>query len=81
MTDVERLAATVEQLTERVRLLEDRIEIMQLVAQYGPAVDSGSGDAAAALWTEDGLFDAVPQRRMEGRAEIAAWCTDPATAA
>ncbi|MBS9375821.1 nuclear transport factor 2 family protein [Rhodococcus sp. B50] len=71
MNDVERLAATVEQLTERVRRLEDRIEIMQLVAQYGPAVDSGSGDAAAALWTEDGRFDAVPQRRMKGRAEIA----------
>jgi len=77
VTDVERLAATVEQLTERVRLLEDRIEIMQLVAQYGPAVDSGSGDAAAALWTEDGLFDAVPQRRMEGPAEIAAMVHGP----
>lgn len=71
MSDVEALAATVEQLAARIRTLEDQLEIMQLVAQYGPAVDSGSGDATAALWTEDGRFDAVPQRRMQGRAEIA----------
>ena len=35
------------------------MEITQLVAQYGPAVDSGSAEATAALWTEDGTFDAV----------------------
>ena len=28
-------------------VVEDQVEIMQLVAQYGPAVDSGSGAAAA----------------------------------
>lgn len=39
--------------------LEDHLEITQLVAQYGPAVDSGSADATAGLWTEDGSFDAV----------------------
>ena len=65
------LRATVEMLAARVRALEDQVEIMQLVAQYGPAVDSGSGDAAAGLWTGDGTFDAVPQLRMRGREEIA----------
>jgi ketosteroid isomerase-like protein len=63
-------SATIELLAAKVRALEDKVEIMQLVAQYGPAVDSGSGEAAAALWTEDGLFDAVPQRRMRGWEEI-----------
>jgi SnoaL-like domain len=72
MSEIDELRATVERLASRVRALEDRLEIMQLVAQYGPAVDSGSGEAAAALWTEDGTFDAVPQRRMHGRDEIVA---------
>jgi ketosteroid isomerase-like protein len=67
---LEDLRAAVEVMSEKVRRLEDQVEIMQLVAQYGPAVDSGSGEAAAGLWTDDGIFDAVPQLRMEGREEI-----------
>ncbi|KPI00426.1 hypothetical protein OK074_5859 [Actinobacteria bacterium OK074] len=71
MSEIDDLRATVEVLAARVRALEDQVEIMQLTAQYGPAVDSGSGAAAAALWTEDGGFDAVPQLRMRGRDDIA----------
>ena len=66
-SEIEELRASVAQLVSRVRTLEDQLEIMQLVAQYGPAVDSGAGDAAAGLWTDDGRFDAIPQRRMRGR--------------
>ena len=73
MSETEELAqlrATVEALAAKVRALEDQVAITQLVAQYGPAVDSGSGEAAAALWTEDGVFDAIPHLRMEGRDDI-----------
>jgi ketosteroid isomerase-like protein len=66
------LRATVEVLIDRVRRLEDQVEIMQLVAQYGPAVDSGSAEATAALWTDDGIFDAVPHLEMRGRDDIVA---------
>jgi hypothetical protein len=59
-------------LADRVRLLEDHLEIAQLVAGYGPAVDSGSAEAAADLWTETGVFEAVPWLRMRGRDEIEA---------
>ncbi|WP_067893953.1 nuclear transport factor 2 family protein [Nocardia vaccinii] len=72
MSEIDELRALIDALSARVRLLEDQVEIMQLVAQYGPAVDSGSGEAAAALWTQDGLFDAVPQLRMQGRDDIVA---------
>ena len=65
--ELAQLRATVDALAAKVRALEDQVEIAQLVARYGPAVDSGSGEAAAALWTEDGVFDAVPHLRMEGR--------------
>ena len=70
MTDIEQLRATVERLAGQVRALEDQVEIMQLVAQYGPSVDSGRGEATAALWTEDGSFDAVPVWEMRGRDDI-----------
>jgi uncharacterized protein (TIGR02246 family) len=69
--DVEDLRATVEALAARVRALEDQVEIMQLVAQYGPAADSGDGDAAAGLWTEDGVFDVVGHFELRGREAIA----------
>jgi SnoaL-like domain len=55
MSDTDELREAVETLAARVRALADQVEIMQLVAQYGPAVDSGSGEAAAALWTEDDI--------------------------
>ncbi|ONH27113.1 nuclear transport factor 2 family protein [Pseudofrankia asymbiotica] len=70
MSEIDELRAVVEKLAARVHALEDQVEIMQLVAQYGPAVDSGSAQATAALWTEDGTFDAVPQLRMRGRGDI-----------
>ena len=71
MTEIDELRATVEKLSARLQALEDTVEITQLVAQYGPAVDSGSGAATAALWTEDGAFDAVPDLQMRGRDDIA----------
>ncbi|WP_020104792.1 nuclear transport factor 2 family protein [Nocardia sp. 348MFTsu5.1] len=77
MSEIDDLRAVVEALAARVHALEDQVEITQLVAQYGPAVDSGSGDAAAALWTEDGSFDAVPHLQMRGRGDIAAMVHGP----
>jgi hypothetical protein len=72
MSELDDLRATVQALAARVRDLEDHLEIAQLAAQYGPAVDSGSADATAALWTEDGTFDAVGAIEMHGQDEIAA---------
>lgn len=47
-----------EMLEVRVRAVEDRLAIFQLLATYGPGVDSMTGAAVAALWTEDGTYDA-----------------------
>lgn len=72
MTDeIHELRQIVAALAERVRRLEDHVEITQLVAQYGPNVDSGSAAATAALWTEDGSFDAVGAIMMRGHDDIA----------
>jgi uncharacterized protein (TIGR02246 family) len=70
ISEIEELRSAVAELTERVRALEDRAEIAQLVAQYGPAVDSGSGEAAAELWTRDGVFDVVGHFTMRGHEDI-----------
>ena len=43
-------------LSERVRRLEDRAAIDQLIASYGPSVDSGSAEQTAALWARDGSY-------------------------
>ncbi|HTF11256.1 MAG TPA: nuclear transport factor 2 family protein [Asanoa sp.] len=52
--DETRLAA----LEARVAALEDQIAIARLMASYGPSVDSLSADLTAALWADDGDYDA-----------------------
>ncbi|TVZ02121.1 nuclear transport factor 2 family protein [Trebonia kvetii] len=56
------------QLRARLRELEDRAAITQLVAEYGPAVDSGDAAAAAALWTDDGCYETDPSPLIGARA-------------
>lgn len=59
MTDLSALEARLAALETRVRVLDDHEAIAQLLAGYGPAVDSGSAEATAALWTDDGVFAVV----------------------
>ena len=40
----------------RIAVLEDRQQIARLISSYGPAVDSGSPAAIAALWTASGSY-------------------------
>jgi hypothetical protein len=51
------LEARLAALEAKVQRLTDKIELYQLTASYGPAVDSGSAQVAADLWTDDGLYD------------------------
>ena len=67
MTDIEE---TVRALEERVTRLEDQLALYRLISAYGLSVDSGTGEATAALWTEDGVYD-FDSSRLNGRAEIA----------
>ncbi|MBV6757226.1 nuclear transport factor 2 family protein [Rhodococcus opacus] len=68
MTGTEEL---VRALAERVTALEDKLAILELMTAYGPAIDSGSADAVARLWTEDGVYD-VDTGVMRGHAAITA---------
>ena len=71
------LPEAVAELTSRVRELEDRLAIYQLVASYGPAVDSESGPAVAALWSEDGVYDPGGVPAYTGRADVGALVDGP----
>jgi hypothetical protein len=48
-----RLAA----LEGKVRQLEDQLAIVRLINSWGPAVDTGSSEAAGALWEDGGVLE------------------------
>lgn len=66
MSDVER---RLDALENRLREAEDRLAIYQLIATYGPSVDSLCGKALGKLWTEDGVYD-TQSRSFVGRQEV-----------
>ena len=51
------LTRSVAELLERVRRLEDELEINRVLTRYGVAVDLGDADATAALYTDDTVID------------------------
>ena len=75
-----RLEEAVEALTQKVSALEDEVAIYRVLAFYGPAVDSGSPTEVAALWTEDGVYDAG-LGSWTGVTRSPAWWPGPATRA
>ncbi|WP_010141986.1 nuclear transport factor 2 family protein [Oceanicola sp. S124] len=58
-------------LAERLTALEDRQQIADLIAGYGPAVDSLDGAGAAAIWDRDGRYEIGSQWALDGQAQIA----------
>jgi hypothetical protein len=44
-------------LEGRVRAIEDRLEIYNLIASHPPSADTAGSDHIAACWIEDGVFD------------------------
>ncbi|MFS3128182.1 nuclear transport factor 2 family protein [Nocardioides sp. Bht2] len=79
MTDTDRDALLDELLGElaRLRRAADVSEISQVVARYGPLVDSGSADATAALWAQDGSYSVGGLLELNGRAAIAEMVHSP----
>lgn len=58
--------STEDQILARLQRLEDELAITKLLASYGPSVDAGNADNAAALWATDGTYD-VEDWLMTGR--------------
>jgi hypothetical protein len=67
-----------ETLEQRLRMVEDRLEIYNLIASHPPSADTGAGDYTASVWTEDGEFDRGAEfPRPTGRAAIAGGSSNP----
>ncbi|HEY7666201.1 MAG TPA: nuclear transport factor 2 family protein [Xanthobacteraceae bacterium] len=49
--------AATRSLEDRIRAIEDRLEIYNLIASHPPSADTGGNDHIAASWVEDGVFD------------------------
>lgn len=64
-------------VAERLRALEDRETIRDLIARYGPLADSGDAEAVAALFAEDGVYAVGGMGEARGRAAIAALISGP----
>ena len=60
----------------RLERIEKRLALYDLIASYGPAVDSGSAAAAADLWAEDGIYD-FGNAVLNGRGEIESMVMGP----
>jgi ketosteroid isomerase-like protein len=69
---VEDLAKRIEALERRLREAEDQIALQNLMASYGPAVDTGDSRAAGALFAEEGEYRNDGRPPMSGRAEVEA---------
>jgi hypothetical protein len=65
-------------IDERLRLIEDRFAIYDLIASHPPSADTGAGDYTASVWTADGVFDRGAEfARPTGRAAIAGGSSNP----
>jgi uncharacterized protein (TIGR02246 family) len=52
---------------------DDRLAVMDLIARYAAAIDSGDAAAYAANFTPDGVLDSPPNVHCQGRDEIRRW--------
>jgi ketosteroid isomerase-like protein len=69
--DDRQIAEQLAALQERVRVLEDQVAIHRLINSWGPAVDTGNSEAAAALFSHDAILES-DLSYLTGPAAIAA---------
>ena len=66
------MANAKKSIEERLQEVEDRLEIINLIAAHPPGTDSGASQFTAAYWIEDGEFDrGAGLSGMKGRAAMA----------
>lgn len=54
------MAENLSSLEQRLRAVEDRLEIYNLIAGHPPSADTGAAAFAEAVYAEDGVFDRGP---------------------
>ena len=67
-------AKTIE---DRIRAIEDRLEIYNLIASHPPSADTGAQSYIQSIYTEDGLLDLGGAKRADGKQAISQIVTRP----
>lgn len=66
------------ELEHRLRVVEDKLAIHELIASHPPSADTGAADYTMAVYREDGVFDRGPMLDgAKGAKEIAAFIQRP----
>ena len=64
-------------IEERIRAIEDRLEILNLIASHPPSADSGADYFTRSVYTEDGIIDLGGGKGASGNTAIAAMVKEP----
>ena len=64
-------------LEQRLRAVEDRLAILNLIASHPLGADSGAAEHVQAVWADDGVVDLGNGKGATGNAAIAAMVTVP----
>jgi len=64
-------------LEDRLRAVEDRLEILNLIASHPPSADTGSDHHVRAIYVEDGVIDLGGGKAANGRNAVAAMVKEP----
>src|SRR5205085_809966 len=64
-------------IEQRLRAIEDRLEIYNLIASHPPTADTGAGELARNLYAENAIVDLGGAKTASGRDAIAAMVEAP----
>ena len=64
-------------LENRLRAVEDKLEILNLIASHPPSADTGADHYVRSIYLEDGVIDLGGGKAANGREAIAAIVADP----
>jgi ketosteroid isomerase-like protein len=70
-------ASTLTSIEARLRAVEDRLAIYQVICGYGYAVDGLNADAVGSCYVENGVYAVGDIGAFQGREQIAAITRDP----
>ncbi|MBX9825305.1 MAG: nuclear transport factor 2 family protein [Xanthobacteraceae bacterium] len=64
-------------IEDRIRAIEDRLDILNLIASHPPSADSGADYFTRQVYTEDGVIDLGGGKAATGNAEVAGLVKTP----
>ena len=64
-------------IEDRIRAIEDRLEILNLIASHPPSADSGADHFTRQVYTDDGVIDLGGGKTAIGNAEVAGMVKTP----